>query len=196
MSCSIEYDSTTLKGKVMKSTRLTKDIRQKIWDKIREERFGKVEIEHREKLKSLALKCYNAMYSKEERQWMKNAYKGALPEENELFVRFNGKSIILHLEEYKPIFNNHSNSSKCQFEKTHSLTKEFREIHEYKNSKDEEKIRAREATMSILNSFTTTRKLLEIWPEVEPYLNKVVENQKSNNLPAVQVKDINKILGL
>lgn len=46
----------------------------------------------------------------------------------------------------------------------------------------------------VLESVNTTKQLVEVWPESEPFLPKEVSNPSSINLPAVNFAEINKVI--
>lgn len=59
---------------------------------------------------------------------------------------------------------------------------------------DSTKHQARTQARAVVNKATTLKRLLEMWPEIEPFTRNIAP--KIQNLPAVQVSELNKIFNL
>lgn len=77
----------------------------------------------------------------------------------------------------------------------HKFTVEFHSIEKLSKMAESKASEVSAQVRSSLDSFTTVKKLLEAWPEAKELLPKKVEESKPL-LPAVQVKDLNKLIGL
>ena len=87
------------------------------------------------------------------------------------------------------------NRDLCRFGAEHEITKRFDEI-----INEEQKLNARakeiEATVwAALNSVTTLKRLVEVWPESKELIPENSDSVKSS-LPALKVEDLNRMIGL
>ena len=87
------------------------------------------------------------------------------------------------------------NRDLCRFGAEHEITKRFDEI-----INEEQKLNARakeiEATVwAALNSVTTLKRLIEVWPESKELIPENSDNAKAM-LPALRVEDLNRMIGL
>lgn len=55
---------------------------------------------------------------------------------------------------------------------------------------------AKEKTSNILNAYTTSRQLIEMWPEVEHFLSKYIPVSKQKGALVIQSAEMNKLLNL
>lgn len=84
---------------------------------------------------------------------------------------------------------------KCLFSVDHKLSKRFEKL-----TQKESKIKEKEAEINAnvqaaLNSVTTIKRLIEIWPESKELIPTDI-SKASVSLPALQVEDLNKLIGL
>lgn len=83
----------------------------------------------------------------------------------------------------------------CMFGADHEITKRFDEIADAE-AKVEKRKKDIEATVwAALNSVTTIKRLIELWPESKELLPPEAENSRSA-LPALKVEDLNRMIGL
>lgn len=87
------------------------------------------------------------------------------------------------------------NRDLCLFGAEHEITKRFDEI-----MNEEQKLNARakeiEATVwAALNSVTTLKRLIEVWPECKELIPENSDNARAS-LPALKVEDLNRMIGL
>ncbi|MEF3108810.1 Nmad5 family putative nucleotide modification protein [Raoultella sp. WB_B2P2-3] len=87
------------------------------------------------------------------------------------------------------------NRDLCLFGAEHEITKRFDEI-----MNEEQKLNARakeiESTVwAALNSVTTLKRLVEVWPESKELIPENSDSVKSS-LPALKVEDLNRMIGL
>lgn len=84
---------------------------------------------------------------------------------------------------------------KCLFAADHELSKRFEKLNK-KESKIKKKETEIEANVqAALNSVTTIKRLIEIWPESKELIPTDI-SKASILLPALQVEDLNKLIGL
>lgn len=84
---------------------------------------------------------------------------------------------------------------KCLFSADHELSKRFEKL-----NKKESKIKKKESEIeanvqAALNSVTTIKRLIEIWPESKELIPTDI-SKSTSTLPALQVEDLNKLIGL
>ncbi|MBS0930619.1 Nmad5 family putative nucleotide modification protein [Klebsiella michiganensis] len=87
------------------------------------------------------------------------------------------------------------NRDLCLFGAEHEITKRFDEI-----MNEEQRLNARakeiEATVwAALNSVTTLKRLIEVWPESKVLIPENSDNARAS-LPALKVEDLNRMIGL
>lgn len=107
-----------------------------------------------------------------------------------IYINLAGACIEVRLRDYAE-----ASSNREVIKADSPLCQQFYDIeHEYEamvQSSDQIRIQVR----ATLNKFTTLKRLIEAWPEVQELLPPSVEQPKSN-LPAIQVADLNKLVGL
>ncbi|MDH0967700.1 Nmad5 family putative nucleotide modification protein [Klebsiella michiganensis] len=87
------------------------------------------------------------------------------------------------------------NRDLCLFGAEHEITKRFDDI-----MNEEQKLNARakeiESTVwAVLNSVTTLKRLIEVWPESKDLIPGNSDNARAS-LPALKVEDLNRMIGL
>lgn len=178
----------------MKSQRLTNDLKDQIWKQIYNEKFYAGIEQIKNDKKAFADKCYNKVFNKSERQMMIVAPKGAFGFDDSLKMFFGGCNVYLQLSRKVPFFSNYSERNKLGND--HPLTIEFLALTDLEEKEQEYRRIARKYVFSILNSCTTTNKLLEVWPECKKYVEQAIGQPIVSNLPAIITTELNKILGL
>lgn len=196
------------------STRLTNHMRETIVNRVIQDRF---EADHKALERDraeLALACYNEHYPQTVRDRMAALPDGWLPTDNDIVVKFgtedrgytrlcfNGYSHNHRLvhempEEIVKRFTETDAQKGClmSLAQDHGLTVEFLKQRDEQEELDEATRKARSGVKSILNSSTTVKKLLEIWPEVLPYLGDLAPAPPPK-VPAVKVEELNAQLRL
>ena len=178
----------------MKSVRLTNDLKAKIWKQIFIDKFEEEEKLLNEKYRIFANLCYEEIFTFDEQEMMNQAPNGAFDFRGDFYIYFGGRKLSLPLLKVKPFFYNYSNRNKFGHE--HHLTLDFLELNNREEKLKEIKNKARSCAFAIMNSCTTTNKLLEVWPECKKYLEQAIGQPITNNLPAVVTTELNKMLGL
>lgn len=162
-------------------------------------------------MRSHALGVYQDLYTAGSRDKMSALPEGWLPTANNVEVRF-GSSSYLHLRFdgttniggsvhkvctkrealFLRMLSRHIRRCAKVYDDDHALSSTWRGLvarrDALKKSIEEAEGRAR----AILNSVTTTNRLVEVWPEVKPYL----DQPREVKLPAVPVQEVNELLNL
>lgn len=87
------------------------------------------------------------------------------------------------------------NEDKCMFSAEHEITKRFDEICALQQKLEAKKKDIESNVWAALNSVTTVKRLIEVWPESKELLPKEAD-KASTALPALRVEDLNKMIGL
>ena len=117
---------------------------------------------------------------------------------NDIYPAFNGLRVRLpygYDEEGKYLFLPTPSNDKCLFSATDHLSIEFTELEAKGKSINKKKDDLKTTVTSILNSVSTTKRLIEVWPEAKELLPDSVEKEITG-LPALQIADVNKLIGL
>ena len=178
----------------MKSLRLTNDLKEKIWIQIYRDQFEAKEKQTKIDKKEFADTCYQTIFDFNEQEMMATSPSGAFVFTNDLYMYFGGQQVYLTLSTNKPFFSDYSKKNKLNHE--HPLTIRFEELVDQETKIKEDKKIAKSRVYSILNSCTTTNKLLEIWPECKKYLEVAIGEPIVNNLPALNIIELNKMFNL
>lgn len=194
--------------------RLTNDIRDAIVRTVLTNRFSEDVESLRDQWASFAVMTYDAVYDKSTQTKMKRLPKGWLPETDDITVQFGSHHSRLAFDPYMRGFNPISikrpekktlklvpyrdNMSRVimQFEPDHELSLKRDELAAQSTTLKETIDSCRVNANQIVHSVTTMKKLLEIWPEVEPFAKPFIERPASASLPAVPVDTLNRKLGL
>jgi hypothetical protein len=191
-------------------TRLTKDIRDEIvMDLLRHSFKDRIEALYAER-SALAQKIYEDAFSADARKKMQALPDGWLPEVNSINVRLG--SDYTSFEFSGGLYGDINRIMKCKqpesrripfkfrggcvasYEATHSLALEHERIGNLRKSLWEEIESAKRAATTAVNAVSTVKRLIEVWPEVDPFASK--HSTEKPQLPAVPTAQLNKILGL
>ena len=196
------------------SVRLTNSIRDKIIQDLIDHRFTKEAEELAKKRARFAKKVYNDVYSEYQRRKMNALPDGWLPVKNSVKVKFgseidqcyaSGELYLPHISRRQfvevvkgwlvPTCDDGYNVIKKQYEHGDSFTKERNALENAKlelRDKIEETYRNAKAAVY---SATTVNKLINAWPEVEPFVRKYIKTE-GTSIPAIKVEKLNAMLGL
>lgn len=191
-------------------TRLTKDIRDEIvLDLLRHSFKERVEALYAERA-ALAQAIYEDVFSAETRKKMQSLPEGWLPEVKGINARLgsdyssfdfsgglygeinriakNGK------DETRRVPSKHKGGCVASYDATHKLALENERLANLRKSLCEEIETAKRAADTAVNAVSTVKRLIEVWPEVNPFASK--HSAEKPQLPAVPTDQLNKILGL
>lgn len=200
--------------------KLTKDIRNTICDDLMQRRFSDDYLVLVNNAKDLANKVYNDVFSETDQKKMDSLPKGWLPSTTALSVKFGGSHISLHFDghikhwisqysiknQYHPNvriksverlvpykFNSCGVYAKV-YDARHQLSDEYTELYNQVIEFHAIAGATRLKLTASLNSVTTDTKLVESWPEVRPFIEKL--GKVDIPLPAIPTADLNAALRL
>ena len=188
-------------------TRLTNHLRSQIANDLVGTRFAAAESEATAWMARVAQAAYDRQYNGTIRE-MYRLPKGWLPENDGIHVQvgddvtllyFDGKRVRKQGDQTQMRFP-HSDRGQCllQLEPNDALSQDIWEAQAtvQKLAGDRKDLRAK--IWATLQSFTTVKKLLDAWPEIEPAVKKVLEAAGESHalLPALPIADLTKELGL
>jgi hypothetical protein len=168
--------------------KLTKQIREEILEALLDHAFGAQEKELLQQEHVLAGEVYNELYTQEERDFMEKVGS----------KRFYTTSHLSYHSDNSGWGRLKLNEPKFEMPKgTPYNGKLLGKIEAYRDAYTTlGKVRsaARDEAQGILNSVTTAKRLIEVWPEIASFVP--TERVTSRNLPALQVVELNRILGV
>lgn len=193
------------------SFRLTRANRERIQTAMLRHRFEDGFRALAEEEADLARDVYKDVYRKKDRDIMTSLPNGWMRECSVISAVFGGQyaSLRVNGKEYNeplglgievefPTFrmpDKHRASSAVKaYSAGHRLAVRYAKHKSKKEGLREEAFRARKQILVVLQSASTSKKLLEIWPECAPFLAPFTP--KKAQLPAVPVVELNKALGL
>ena len=191
------------------TTRLTRDMRYEICDLVIGDRFERARTKLQKKRAALAYACYRKVYSKAVRDRMSALPDGWLSEDCSMDVKFgtyyetiyfNGQSSRYSRENVpervcKRFPQKDRSGASVALPGSDPLSERFLSIRDEDRALIDEEKRLRIEALSVLESVTTIKRLVDVWPEVEPFLKQIAPTPKAQ-VPAPIVADLNKKLGL
>ena len=197
------------------SIRLTNDIRRTITKDVLHHRFSREVDALIQDRADLANDVYNDVYPKSIRTRMANLPAGWLPEDSKinakfgesggtyLYLPFNGHPFNelgryqngQHQAEMRRIQSRHVHGCAKIYPDGHQLSIRVRALKAKTNDLLQEVRRADREIQAALNSVSTIKRLIETWPEVEPF-TKQFSKKSTPNLPAIPTGKLNQMLGL
>jgi len=178
----------------MKSRPLSKTIREATCRALVKDMFAKDFEAWKVEQHRLALKLYNKLYSRKEREALATLGEGWFGKKKSFRVAFGGDVQDMSLEHLLYFKDAHS-SSRYQPLLAFKATDLFSEIlvkhWDRYQTLTQDRRKFRNEVMAQLESVRTTKQLFEVWPEVIKWVPDGVATT-GNSLPAVQVDDINK----
>lgn len=147
---------------------------------------------------SLGDAVYKDVYSLEIRRLMDDMPRGFLLEKDVLRVSFEGNGFCyITFGEYRRISKSHECNAAKVYDSKHPLSKRYYDFEKRKSALKDEKQTARSNARAVLDSVSTLKKLIEVWPEVGPYVEDFEPSATGKAmLPALSLKNLNEALGL
>lgn len=176
----------------MSSIRLTNEMRSRIAKAVLEHRFGPEEKEIELDRKKLGSLVYDTLYDKFTQGLMAELPEGWLPTQCADHVYFAGQWVSVEFGEPRRFLYEEFNTSP-KFGADDPVSKLFESIESRKYKLREARGEASAKVNGLLSEATTVKKLLEIWPEVEPFIPPATAPV---HLPAVPRAEVNALLGL
>ncbi len=194
----------------MASWKLTQDDRARLSSAILKYRFADIGVKLAAEEAALALKCYNKVFTKAERDQMQGLPKDWLPCVNGIRVKFAGRVESLdfsgrpHLTMFSspkvepismPVPYAVINGVLLVVEATERLAISYEQHRQsYEKARDDMQNLSRQIE-AVMSQATTAGKLVLLWPEVEPFLA-AMRKPTPAAVPAVPIGALNKMLGL
>ena len=183
----------------MKSIRLNRDHKEGILSAMMNDTFKDRTEEFNKRKVKLADAVYKDQFTKSELETLSNIPDGWLTKEEYLSVRFAGEryGCSLKMSKAMPI-PRWLQIRSLKYEVGHKLHTEHEKLTQDQARYADEKQTAKIKLAAMLDSFTTTKKLLASWPEIEKYVVRVVgtETQPIGTDLVPVIADLNKTFKL
>jgi len=186
----------------MASIRLNTWMKDTIVERLEKQGFDDFDKAIKADFIKLANDLYNKVYSKKIQDLMATLPAGALPEDDDLKIRFEGTGnsgsytfISWGTHDKRRIFRKHESNVALVLAFDDPLTKRYIELTKRQDEYQTKRDHARRSARNLLDTVTTVKKLCEVWPEVAPFCADFAPNERSS-LPALPIKDLNAQFGL
>ena len=192
----------------MAQTRLTNAIRNDIRNHLIDAKFKPIQDQLKQDKTELAQRMYNELVPAETQKMIGKFPFGWFKQSSHFKAAIDGQSFDLKLDAQQPVPHSHTTYSvdgKLSFNSRNDrgerkrLGKDLRAIMDRHTQYNEDHAKAMRDTDAVLNSVNTRKRLLEVWPELEPTLDRVwPEDQPMKVAPVLAVKmgALNKALDL
>ena len=176
--------------------KLTNAIRRSIISKAISDAFDKQEESIKKEENKLALKIYNDVFTKKERDYMESAPNSDMfYKKNSFKISYCGDQRYFHLKEKMRFPYEQANNSWNPIKVYGASDKIGEQIHilsELERKNEENKRDFVVKLNQLLESVNTDKQLLERWPEGKKYFN--VKEKRYDLVPDSLIKDINSII--
>lgn len=193
------------------AARLTKEIREAIAKDLIKHRFEDAVKSLYAKRAALADAVYRDLYTKAQRDQIDALPEGMLPTTDDISVNFgtaytrvyfSGHTYgdlnkIVHADRassYRRVHYKHKDGSVKVYEATHKLAIEHERLSGVMSDLVKQIDEARRAAMVAMASVGSVKRLIEAWPEIEPFAKRF--DTERPQLPMTQTDQLNKILDL
>jgi hypothetical protein len=181
----------------MKSKKLTNALKDAIINKMERKLFSARRRAIIDKMEQLADEAWATLHSEDDRKFMEKAPEGAFQHVTNLSFRImsaEGRSLeyfSLQMQNSRPVFAKYLQRD-TRIVEGDVIAKKYQAIKDEENFINKEERDVSKKARSIINSVTTTMRLLEVWPEVVDFLPE--EDAPTENLPAVQATELNDLI--
>lgn len=139
---------------------------------------------------------YNDIYPEPLRKQMAALPDGFLPTDGDVKVQFEGQRFThVYFGERRRIAKSHEYNAARVYDAKHPLTARYDAWKKAQDDLDAEKSKAKSSAEAVLNSVTTVKKLIEVWPEVEQFARPFAVESSSRAI-ALPIRELNARLGL
>ena len=183
----------------MPSLRLTEDVRKKIHHALMKRAFVERQAAIDALENSLALECYNLLYTPKEQAAMKRMAIRFFCLQTEFRVEFAERQFsLVRLAQPLPFaYNDVTTKCLMQFDAKHALTRSFHDWRDKAVKLEKERNQLSAETKAILASCGTVKKLSEHWPEIAPLLKQLgIPQEQPVFYPPAITHNINRLLDL
>lgn len=180
----------------MGATRLTKFMRSKVLERLvdhafKDRRKGIVAMRY-----DLGDLVYADLYPTKDRAAMAKLPAGFLPEQDAVQVTFGGQWYNICFRKVVRVAVSHSSGRSRDYPSDHMFADMQSEISKHTSDLRADEELARAEAKAALNSCSTVKQLLELWPEVEPFVSDFVVTPAKTKALALSIPDLNAHLGL
>lgn len=170
--------------------RLTNKLRSQILDAVMDHAFKARQEQLAKAEGALAVELYNLTYTKEEQAFMNKVGSTGFGTKSDIYVFTLDRARWLSFYGEAKFNMSHRKTAKPEGDLLQRIEAHVAAL----DSLRELCIKTHDEAEGILNSVTTVKRLLEVWPEVEAFVPKNPE--QLNNLPAIPLAQLNSVLGL
>lgn len=185
--------------RLLRNVRLNDGLRRTVLERLKAHSFKARRDELDGKLRVLGDEVYDHVYPKEVRRRMQALPEGFLDECESLPVSFAGDVTWVRFTEKRRTATKHSSHGHVAavYEASHTFTARFRELDGAVSRLAAEESDAMHKAAALLASVTTTRLLLEAWPECRPFVEDLLKDTAPACVAlAVPVAALNRAFGL
>lgn len=180
----------------MSTIRITVSMKDAIVSRLMTHAFNQREQELISADLELGNQIYADVYSPDTIAKFNEFPEGYFPEETDLAVRFQGvKDYVKVNFSRRRIAYCHDRGVVKVYDNDNEFTREYDRLSDIRKKLEDDKKRVRREAQAIIESVTTLKKLIEIWPEVKPFVAGLDE-QDIRNLPMIPIRELNRELGL
>lgn len=182
------------------SVRLTEFIRKQILEAVLKHAFDVPEKELKEGQHALGDAVYKDVYPAKVREQMAALPEGFLPTEGHIRVQFDGSGsrgfTAVYFGEERRIAKDHDRYSAAKvYPAKHAFSAHFDKLKRAEENLKGLKDTAKASAKSVLESVTTVKRLIEVWPEVEQFARPYAEEAPTRAI-ALPIQELNRSLGL
>lgn len=180
--------------------RLTNDIRRSICKDAIKAAFDGRNEEINKQEAALAIKVYEQVIPQEEREAIDRIHECWFGTSSSLYLNVASSHVTLSSDRYFRVpekeYGKNNWSRIFATIKAGPLADEIMTFCNAKEDLNKEQTTAERAIDALLSSATTLKALMAAWPEGEPYWSKYLDQPEKPGLPALQVSEVNRMLGL
>lgn len=171
--------------------RLTKDIRNQILDAVLAHRFTDEETSLEESFRAFADDYYRALFSPEEWELINNCPREWFYVSTDICARYQGRSQFLKMssEERVP-------QSLKREDMLDTQARRYAKLLERRTKYQKLRCEVSQHAAGVLNSVTTVKRLLEVWPEVKKFIPTEFSKPDVTTALAIPMKQLNEKLRL
>lgn len=178
------------------AVRLTNYIREQVLNAVLKHAFEAREKALEAEKFALGDAVYNDIYPEPLRKQMAALPDGFLPTDGDVKVQFEGQRFTrVYFGERRRIAKSHEYNAARVYDAKHPLTARYDAWKKAQDDLDAEKSKAKSSAEAVLNSVTTVKKLIEVWPEVEQFARPFAVESPSRAI-ALPIRELNARLGL
>jgi len=182
------------------SVRLTNEMRWAVLKALLAKAFDEEYRVYNQACEALGDLVYDDVYDRPARRMMARLPDGFLPEASQMKVSFGGEVDLVHFSKPRRIANKHDGyewNKASVYGCDHAFSVEHGRLVRLKRDLEERYAKAKKDAMAVLESCRTTGQLVEVWPEVAPFVEPLVDSpEKRVTSLTVPIAVVNDELGL